>query len=409
MLVDGGCARGLSHRREDARDIDARNDVSRDSSREEDANVIPDDDTVAFRFSCAEEFVEHMIHQGLQCDEERIIQRDHEKEVSLCEKPSNKNDDNKKHTDMSIQSKRKVSDVDEPYRHEAKKPRIGYSFPSHLVQLARSNIILLRRKSTPKDQSALLEETTTTQYPQDHSLSTESDLQHFLRYPQLQKQNNQAIMALPRLLQTNITDEATLRHRSHTICTSILNKYSNLNTPLQIFLGYKSTNNKCVDREKLIAIFSDVLFDVSHAMYAWIQTEKEMMMMNGFRSNENHHHKKKKKGHIPIPGRCVNVKTIKDALFDDRAIKRIGGFESFSLLPLALGVRYCEENTVTWEEYALSTEGREAFEIHYQKNGKCKKREYKDVLFEIGKARRGRRGRSFRNNSRVIEPSYVVG
>jgi hypothetical protein len=363
--------------------------IARDKAE---VDIVPPEN-VSFRFSCAEELVEHMIHQAVQTRDGPISMKEEEKEVSSCELPVKSGTDEVKQTD-SIQSKRKVSDVDESYLYATKRPRIETSFPSHLVELVKSNIIILQRTAAA---STVDTESTTIQPTMQPSTSvSDSDLQAFLHHPQMQKQNSKPIMALPPLLQTSIYNEMHLRNMAHTMVSSILKKY-NLDTPLQIFLGYKSI--KCINRNKLITIFADVLFDVSHAMYAWIQTEKEMYGNSTARQVKGHR--------VQIPSRqSVDMNAVKEALFDDRALKRIGGFGSSSLLPLALGVRYCQLNNVSWEEYAQTDEGRRAMEIHFPND--VEKRRYNEVLFEVGKCRRGRRGRALRG-SRANEASNIVG
>jgi hypothetical protein len=92
---------------------------------------------------------------------------------------------------------------------------------------------------------------------------------------------------------------------------------------------------------------------------------------------------------------------IKNALFDHRAIKHIGGFDNSSLLPLALGVHRCRQKKTTWTEYAASAEGKNALSLHHataDESTKVRKRQNDIVgsaaLFEAGRKRRGRRGRS---------------
>jgi hypothetical protein len=132
-----------------------------------------------------------------------------------------------------------------------------------------------------------------------------------------------------------------------------------------------------------------VLFDVSHAMHAWLQTEKDIMRK------------------LQVSKESIDNKDmdehIKNALFEQnhRAIKNIGGFDDSSLLPLALGIHRCRQNKITWTEYAASLEGENAFGLHYataEESNKVRKRQHdivgKAELFETGRKRRGRRGRS---------------
>lgn len=52
-----------------------------------------------------------------------------------------------------------------------------------------------------------------------------------------------------------------------------------------------------------------------------------------------------------------------------KSIRRIGGWEPASLLPLALGIHWCHCNGVSWEEYALTMEGMRALELHCMGGG----------------------------------------
>lgn len=310
------------------------------------------------RFTCAEEFLEFVIHQTLtksECSNKSSpFKRNGEEESSsMCETtsflgPIGSNNDKLD----SVSSKRKVSDVDESFLHPVKRlcTDMVVDFPSHIVQLVQSNVVILHRARSKEDEEP----------------PTSLDLQEFLRHPQQHHNNHQLRFALPPLLQTNINNELHLRQVARDLCTSIVHSHQ-LDSTLPIFLGYKS--NKLIHRSKLLTIFADILFDVSHAMYAWVQTEKEM----GY----------------------DGVESIKKALFDDRALKRIGGFEPTSLLPLALTVRQCRLHHMSWEEFALSPDGQRVLEIHHVEEES--KMRYNEKLLEVGKRRRGRRGRALRN------------
>ncbi|KAL7512510.1 hypothetical protein ACHAXN_009470 [Cyclotella atomus] len=368
------------------------------------------------RFTCAEELVNFMIDQALdgggdptQERIEIIVGRD--KEISVCESTYCTSNNHVERDNMAIivSSKRKVSDVDE---HCRKKPRLDCSsFPIHLVQLVRSNAVVLQSRSATSSSRDAANHVSPMQssFQSTVSFPSDADIQEFLLFPQLQRQQQQQhhnyyqnvkkpIMALPPLLQTSITNESHLRSIAHDLSSFIINKYE-LHTPLSIFLGYKSSSkSKSIDKSKLVSIFADVLFDVSHALYAWIQTELELQRATTESDT------KMKGNRVCIPTQNNNTDTIKNSLFDERALKRIGGFDPSSLLPLALGVKYCNENHLSWEEYAMTEEGRKALEVHTPScDGKRK-----DALYEIGKWRRGRRGRALRDRAGAA-PSFVVG
>eukprot|EP00956_Cyclotella_meneghiniana_P012913 scaffold18445_cov71-Cyclotella_meneghiniana.AAC.7 len=400
-----------------------------------DGNIVPPDDgnnrLSLGQFISSEQMVEAMICKAIsidkRCDDvqERAIldddNYDDDKEISMCESSPMLCSNVSNRDGRNTQSKRKVSDVDEPYKFDhAKRTRLDNSFPPHIIQLVQSNILVLNKTSINSSDKQSNRERASQSLSNEitihHSYSTDSivtKIEEFLRSPQMQKHHTheqqfsssssiiiKPMFALPRLLKASINNETQMREIAHTMAFSILDDYT-LDSPLRIFLGYKS--NKSVDRSKLVSIFADILFDVSHAMYAWVQTEKEMSNTARHAGGQNITSKSQgNRVQIPIASQNVDVESIiKDSLFDERALKQIGGFEPYSLLPLALGVRHCRQYGVSWEEYAQTAEGRSATAMHLQcgGNGNCmksKKRYHNEALFEIGKQRRGRRGRALR-------------
>lgn len=346
-----------------------------------------------------------------------------------------------------VTSKRKVSDVDLEMGLDCPS-----EFPPYIVALARSNLITLQKTTTQHSvskshasapmatyaSSSILTDrerniflsklsspmTMAELLPNDtaNSVNTNNAIMSFLRFPQLQRQQqNQTLFAMPRLLKASITDETNLRKAARKMTNAMLDNAfpgNRLDGPLRTFLGYKSSNkSKTTSRERIAEILSDILFDVSHAMYAWIQTEEEMMA--DVKRNASMNAEKSAGGRVVVPKGLRESAIskmdmqIKDVLFDDRAIKRIGGFESASLLPLALGIHRCRQEDTAWDEYVLSEEGKNAMEVHLKHNlvvveprakggakANKKKRKQREIslinpaLLEIGRKRRGRRGRA---------------
>ena len=238
-----------------------------------------------------------------------------------------------------------------------------------------------------------------------NSVETDHAIMSFLRHPKLQREQqqgkaNKTLLVLPSLLEASIEDEYNLRAKAYQIVSSMVTFGSDLNIPLRAFLGYKSGNTPSSDR--ILETISDILFDVSHAMYAWIHTEESMA-----RAQDKDVASKQNFNSMDIQ--------IKASLFDDRALRRIGGFEPASLLPVALGIHRCRQTETSWEEYAFSKDGRMAMRVHTKQrdepggedaNVKGEKstshaREKQvrtimenDSLIELGKKRRGRRGKS---------------
>ena len=190
------------------------------------------------------------------------------------------------------------------------------------------------------------------------------------------------MFALPKFLEASIDDEYTMWAWAHEIVLSIMNQFrgSSMNMSLRVFLGYTSAKTPSTDR--IYEILTNVLFDVSHAMFAFIHTQDEMT--------------------CGLTSKSMDLQ-IKTSLFDGRALKRIGGFEPSALLPLALGIHRCRQTKTTWEEYAMSVEGRMAMSVHsstqveVSNHGRKRQRGVIMVnssLLELGKKRRGRRGKS---------------
>jgi len=292
------------------------------------------------------------------------------------------------------------------------------SFPSCIVSLVRSNIMILQTFSsgapnsltklqnclptsllTDREKnifhSALSSQMTMAELlPRgtENFEKTNDTIVEFLHRPQLHRQRqqglqNKSLLVLPQLLEASVTDESYLREFAHNMIVSMIDSIpgNDFEVPLRVFLGYKST--KTPSRERLLDMICGLLFDVSHAMHAWVHTEKDMMRK------------------LQVSKQAMNSKDmdehIKNALFDHRAIKNIGGFDDSSLLPLALGVHRCRQKKITWTEYAAVAEGKNAFSLHYataDESTKVRNRQNDIVghaaLFETGRKRRGRRGRS---------------
>jgi len=314
-----------------------------------------------------------------------------------------------------VTSKRKVSDVDDMELQDAKV----VSFPSCVVSLVRSNIMVFQSKSgapnsltklqnclpqsllTEREKnifhSALSSQMTMAELlPKgtENFEKTNDAIVEFLHNPQLHRQRqlgnaNKSLLVMPQLLEASVTDESYLREAAHNMVMSMIDSIpgNDFEVSLRVFLGYKST--KTPSRERLLDMICGVLFDVSHAMHAWLQTEKDIM-------------RKLQVSKDSIDNKDMD-EHIKNALFEQnhRAIKNIGGFDDSSLLPLALGIHRCRQNKITWTEYAASLEGENAFGLHYataDESTKVRKRQNdivgKAELFETGRKRRGRRGRS---------------
>jgi len=311
-------------------------------------------------------------------------------------------------------SKRKVSDA-EDLSHDHVVNDID--FPSEILSLVRSNIMLLQTSPSGSVLTKLTTQSGIEYYTSN--TATNSDIEEtdqailsFLRHPKSQREQQQGKQCqtrfvLPQLLEVSIDDECSLRAKAHRMISSMVNSIpgNDMNTPLRAFLGYKST--KSPSRDRIVEIISDVLFDVSHAMYVWIHTHDKLLRSQGKNCDDT------------VICSIMDMQ-IKASLFDERALKRIGGFEPESLLPLALGIRRCRLANVSWEQYAITDEGRMAMQVHSnhqvgflgehndgEENMYTSRRRKRhstgtiiihNSLFELGKKRRGRRGKSVQSS-----------
>jgi hypothetical protein len=145
---------------------------------------------------------------------------------------------------------------------------------------------------------------------------------------------------LPSLLEASIATETTLRGISFQMTASMCQTFSN--RTLCLFLGYKTP---ALQRERLEQVLSGFLFDTSHAMFAWQQTERELRATD--------------KAVNPL----CDVR-ICASLFDSRALRKIGGFDKSSLLPQAISCQRLEQEEVSWEAFAVTPEGKDMLRHH---------------------------------------------
>lgn len=143
---------------------------------------------------------------------------------------------------------------------------------------------------------------------------------------------------LPPLLEISISTETHLRGRAYEMTSKLTSTFGE--RPLREFLGYKSNTPQ---RGRIVEVMADLLFDVSHAMFAWEQTEIEMSIELGDGKHDQR---------------------ICSDLFDCRALKRIGGFDPWSLLPHALSISRARVNNVSWKAFAASGQGRTMLHHH---------------------------------------------
>ena len=174
---------------------------------------------------------------------------------------------------------------------------------------------------------------------------------------------------------------------------------------LQSFLGYRSCS---LERNRILSLLADYLFDVSHAMFAWQQTEvetirsgvmgKDAMSSLSFASSSA---TKMPPSHTTSHVYYNKIDTlVRDALFDQRALKKIGGWDDASLLRHAIHMSRSAQ-TESWEAFAKTTTGRRLLAHH--RSGRA---------FVVGQKRRGQRVKHRQKAMAVrgqpIRPTMVV-
>ena len=163
---------------------------------------------------------------------------------------------------------------------------------------------------------------------------------------------------LPSLLEVSIVSESIIRDQAFAMTRKLTQSFDD--KTLRLFLGYKSSALK---RERLEYILSEYLFDVSHAMFAWKQTELEVCTEQ--------------------LGSNSLQETILEMLFDEKALRKIGGFDASSLLPHALSICRLCKGKVTWEQFAKTAAGQTLLRHHQDGYSLC-----------VGQKRRGQRVRT---------------
>jgi hypothetical protein len=161
----------------------------------------------------------------------------------------------------------------------------------------------------------------------------------------------------PAFFEVSIASEFILRDLAHEMARNLTESFDDRS--LRMFLGYKASTLK---RERLLVVLAEYFFDVSHAMFAWKQTESEMQS--------------------EASGDALE-KRILQTLFDTRALQKIGGFDKSSLLPHALSIYHLNKEGVSWEDSAKTEKGKALLKHHH--DGKA-------VL--AGQKRRGQRVRT---------------
>mmetsp|Transcript_9573 Transcript_9573/g.14237 ORF Transcript_9573/g.14237 Transcript_9573/m.14237 type:complete len:586 (+) Transcript_9573:112-1869(+) len=144
----------------------------------------------------------------------------------------------------------------------------------------------------------------------------------------------------------------------------------------------------CTPREKLESSIATLLFDVSHAMFAWQQTEKEILENAAITKSDSCSRDE------------IDAKIFDTLLGDDeRAMKRIGGFQSNSLLPCALSIARLKARNMSWSRFATTVGGGLSISpcVNFDRRMRAKRRRYSggdDSMFSRARPRSRSRSNS---------------
>jgi hypothetical protein len=142
------------------------------------------------------------------------------------------------------------------------------------------------------------------------------------------------------LLETSIAMESTLRSYAYQLTNRLVSSFSD--STVRTLRGFIS-NKRCPagkqSREQLVETIANVLFETSHALFAWEQTEREWIRSAGEK----------------LPSSVFHDTKIRDALFDARILRRLGGWEPWSLLPQAVTIQRNRSAGQRWQDWAKTT------------------------------------------------------
>jgi hypothetical protein len=158
------------------------------------------------------------------------------------------------------------------------------------------------------------------------------------------------------MLHASISNEALLRDAAMSMTQQLIATFPN--RALRLFLGYKTP---AITRDRLTQLLAGFLFDTSHATFAWVQTEQEILAR--------------------APQTTSLDSMVRTSLFDDRALKKIGGFDPSSLLPHAISIARLRRRNSSWEFFATTAQGKRMLNHHSREKS----------MISVGKQRRGQR------------------
>ena len=157
---------------------------------------------------------------------------------------------------------------------------------------------------------------------------------------------------MPDFVEVSIAAEKKLRQNARRTSAIILETFST--STLALFLGNKNYSN--LTRDRLLDAIADLLFRVSHAVFAWRRTEQDFKNAGVSQDIDSQ---------------------IRETLFDEASLKNIGGLENFSLLTHTLSIDRL--GLSTWKEQAR----KDSHLFVHHKSSSC--------IMQAGARRRGNR------------------
>ena len=187
---------------------------------------------------------------------------------------------------------------------------------------------------------------------------------------------------LPHLLDVSIMVEAHLRRTAYQMIQRLTSHFDEKTN--REFLGYKSSSLK---KDRILLLMSDFLFDVSHAMFAWDQTEAETFGTDSYTDARRGNHHTTLSSALDGKSLILRDKKVCDILFDSKALRKIGGFDPSSLLYHAVSIQRLRAKKETWVDLAKTSNGKKMLRHHFDNQARV----------QVGQIRRGQRIRKSRS------------
>jgi hypothetical protein len=156
------------------------------------------------------------------------------------------------------------------------------------------------------------------------------------------------------MIHLSIIDEATFREGAKEMA-KLLAAWFSIQS-LRYFFGY----NQRASRHHLEELLGELLFDVSHAMYAFEETYQETLAQGSgaldfsFKNTSDFRHE-------------IARNVLHSMFVDDRAVQRIGGLDDSSLLLHAVSIATDCQCDISWGHFAKTSPGMKMLSHHESK------------------------------------------